>query len=160
MENDGGERVTDAAYRAKLLLQDFRRLDRLVQEKTERLSDLMESATRATSSYEAERVSGTGERSRLESLMIRKIDLERQLDAGIDRLNAQRYRIQDAIDAVKDTDQRSLLDMRYIDGKRWLFIMDRLHVSEATSRRIHHAALDAFMRAYDALEGKYRERIS
>lgn len=152
--------MTDAAYRAKLLLQDFRRLDRLVQEKTERLSDLMESATRATSSYEAERVSGTGERSRLESLMIRKIDLERQLDAGIDRLNAQRYRIQDAIDAVKDTDQRSLLDMRYIDGKRWLFIMDRLHVSEPTSRRIHHAALDAFMRAYDALEEKYRERIS
>lgn len=142
--------MTDEAYRAKMLLQDFRKLNRLVQEKTERLAALMESATRATSSFEAERISGTGERSRVESLMIRKIDLERQLDGAIDELNAQRYRIQNAIDRIEDPDQRSLLDMRYIDGKRWLFIMDRLHVGETTSRRIHHAALEAFMRAYDS----------
>lgn len=143
--------MTDEAYRAKLLLQDFRRINRLVQEKKERLADLMESATRATSSYEAERVSGSGERSRVETLMNRKIDLERQLGSSIERLDAERYRIQAAIDRVEDKDQRSLLDLRYIDGKRWLFIMDRLHVGETTSRRIHHAALDAFMRAYDAL---------
>lgn len=142
--------MTDEAYRAKMLLQDFRKLNRLVQEKTERLAALMESATRATSSFEAERISGTGERSRVESLMIRKIDLERQLDGSIDELNAQRYRIQNAIDRVEDPDQRSLLDMRYIDGKRWLFIMDRLHIGETTSRRVHHAALEAFMRAYDS----------
>ena len=146
----GGERLTDEAYRAKQILQDFRKLDRLVSEKTERLAALMEAATRATSSMEAERISGTGERSRVESLMIRKIDLEKQLDGSIDELNARRYRIQDAIDRVEDPDQRSLLDMRYIDGKRWLFIMDRLHVGETTSRRIHHAALEAFMRAYDS----------
>lgn len=142
--------MTDEAYRAKTLLQDFRKLNRLVQEKTERLSALMESATRATSSFEAERISGTGDRSRVESLMIRKIDLERQLDDSIDELNARRYRIQNAIDRIEDPDQRSLLDMRYIDGKRWLFIMDRLHVGETTSRRVHHAALEAFMRAYDS----------
>ena len=142
--------MTDEAYRAKQILQDFRKLDRLVSEKTERLAALMEAATRATSSMEAERISGTGERSRVESLMIRKIDLEKQLDGSIDELNARRYRIQDAIDRVEDPDQRSLLDMRYIDGKRWLFIMDRLHVGETTSRRIHHAALEAFMRAYDS----------
>ena len=110
----------------------------------------MESATRATPSMEAERISGTGERSRVETLMIRKIDLERQLDDSIDDLNAQRYRIQNAIDRIEDPDQRSLLDMRYIDGKRWLFIMDRLHIGETTSRRVHHAALEAFMRAYDS----------
>lgn len=142
--------MTDEAYRAKRILQDFRKLSRLVQEKTERLAALMESATRATSSMEAERISGTGERSRVETLMIRKIDLERQLDDSIDDLNAQRYRIQNAIDRIEDPDQRSLLDMRYIDGKRWLFIMDRLHIGETTSRRVHHAALEAFMRAYDS----------
>lgn len=142
--------MTDEAYRAKMLLQDFRKLNRLVQEKTERLAALMESATRATSSFEAERISGTGDRSRVESLMIRKIDLERQLDGSIDELNAQRYHIQNAIDRIEDPDQRSLLDMRYIDGKRWLFIMDRLHIGETTSRRVHHAALEAFMRAYDS----------
>lgn len=142
--------MTDEAYRAKMLLQDFRKLNRLVQEKTERIAALMESATRATSSNEAERISGTGERSRVESLMIRKIDLEKQLDGSIDELNARRYRIQDAIDRIEDPDQRSLLDMRYIDGKRWLFIMDRLHIGETTSRRVHHAALEAFMRAYES----------
>lgn len=142
--------MTDEAYRAKMLLQDFRKLNRLVQEKTERLAALMESATRATSSFEAERISGTGDRSRVESLMISKIDLEKQLDGSIDELNARRFRIQDAIDRIEDPDQRSLLDMRYIDGKRWLFIMDRLHIGETTSRRVHHAALEAFMRAYES----------
>lgn len=146
--------MTDEAYRAKRILQDFRRLDRLVQEKTERLANLMASATRATSSVEAERISGTGARSRVEAFMIRKIDLERQLDAGIDKLNAERYRIQDAIDRVEDKDQRSLLDMRYIDGKRWLFIMDALHISEPTSYRMHRAALEAFIVQYDALAEK------
>ncbi len=140
--------MTDEAYRAKRILQDFRRLDRLVQEKTERLANLMASATRATSSVEAERISGTGARSRVEAFMIRKIDLERQLDAGIDKLNAERYRIQNAIDRIEDIDQRTLLDMRYIDGKRWLFIMDRLHISERTSHRLHCAALEAFAAAY------------
>lgn len=144
--------MTDKAYRAKRILADYRKLNRLVQEKTGRLAELTESATRATSSFEAERISGTGERSRIESLMIRKIDLERQLDASIDKLNLDRYRIQDAIDSIENADQRSLLDMRYIDGRRWLYIMDRLHIGETTSRRIHHAALEAFMDAYENLD--------
>lgn len=132
------------AYKAKMILQEFRKLNRLVQEKTERLASLMDSATRATSSLEAERVSGSNERSRLEAAMIRKIDLENQLDQSIDRLNADRYRIQGAIDRIPEKDQRSLLDMRYIDGRRWIYIMDRLHISETTSRRMHRAALVAF----------------
>lgn len=144
--------MTNEAYRAKKILQDFRKLNRLVQEKSERIRNLLDSATRATPSMEAERVSGTSEHSRLESAIVRKVDLERQLDASIDRLNAERYRIQDAIDRIQDKDQRSLLDMRYIDGKRWLFIMDRLHVSEPTSRRLHHAALEAFIRQWDKAE--------
>lgn len=131
-----------------------------MQEKTERLAALMESATRATASMEAERISGTGERSRLEATMVRKIDLERQLDASIDKLTAERYRIQDAIDAIEDFDQRRLLDMRYIDGKRWMFIMDALHVSESTSRRIHHAALGSFIREYGKLEAENHARVS
>lgn len=152
--------MTDEAYRAKMILCDFRKLNRIVQEKTERLAELMASATRATSSIEAERISGTGERSRLESTMIRKIDLERQLDASIDRLNAQRYRIQDAIDAMDDLDQRTLLDLRYIDGKRWLYIMDQLHVSEPTSHRMHRAALESFAKEYDKLAKKYADSVS
>ena len=144
--------MTDEAYRAKRILTDFRKLNRIVQEKTERLAALMESATRATASMEAERISGTGERSRLEATMVRKIDLERQLDASIDKLTAERYRIQDAIDAMSDLDQRRLLDMRYIDGKRWMFIMDQLHISEPTSHRMHRAALESFMIEYEKLD--------
>lgn len=144
--------MTDDAYRAKRILTDFRKLNRIVQEKTERLAALMESATRATASMEAERVSGSCDQSRIETTMITRIDLERQLDASIDRLNATRYRIQDAIDAMTDLDQRTLLDLRYIDGKRWLYVMDALHISEPTSHRMHRAALEAFMVQYEKLE--------
>ena len=78
--------MTEEAYKAKKVLKDFVQLDKRIDEKYERIKALMDSATRATPSIEAERVSGTGEKSRLESVMIRKIDLERQLDKSIDKL--------------------------------------------------------------------------
>lgn len=152
--------MTDEAYRAKRILTDFRRLNRIVMEKWERLHDLMDSATRTTPSMSGERVGGSGDQSRIETAMITKLDLERQLDASIDRLNATRYRIQDAIDAVDDLDQRTLLDLRYIDGKRWIYVMDALHISEPTSHRIHRAALEAFMAQYERLEKEQQEKTS
>ena len=136
--------MTDGAYRAKGVLQEFRQLSKRITEKTERIACLMDSATRATPSLEAERVSGTGEHSRLESAMVRKIDLEKQLDRGIIELNQKRFDIQNAIDAMRDEREKRLLELRYIDGRSWASVMTRMEIGETWSRVIHDSALEHF----------------
>lgn len=136
--------MTDEAYRAKQVLQEYRQLERRVSEKTERLAALMASATRANSSTEATRVSGTGARSRVEQAVITIIDLESQLDKSIDQKNAQRHAIQNAIDAMKDEREARLLELRYIDGRSWASVMTRMGIGETYSRVIHESALAHF----------------
>lgn len=136
--------MTDEAYRAKQVLQEYRQLERRVSEKTERLAALMASATRATSSTEATRVSGTGARSRVEQAVITIVDLESQLDKSIDQKNAQRHAIQNAIDAMKDEREARLLELRYIDGRSWASVMTRMGIGETYSRVIHESALAHF----------------
>lgn len=136
--------MTDLAYKAKQALYEYRQLEKRVSEKGERIQSLMESATRSTPSLEAERVSGTSEHSRLETAMIRKIDLERQLDKSIDDLNRRRYEIQNAIDAMQDAREARLLELRYIDGRSWASVTTRMEISETWSKTIHASALEHF----------------
>ena len=136
--------MTDAAYRAKQALQEYRQLEKRVQEKTERLAALMASATRTTASLDGEHVSGTGERSRLEAAVITKVELEQQLDKSIDEKNARLHAIQNAIDAMKDEREARLLELRYIDGRSWANVMMRMEIGETWSRVIHESALAHF----------------
>ena len=140
--------MTDKALEAKRALQAFRQTDRRVREKKARIRALREAATRATPSLTAERVSGTGDRSRVEACMIRAIDLERQLDEAIGRLMAERYRIQAAIDRMEDAREQRLLELRYIDGRSWAGVMTRMEISESWSRKIHADALSHFAEIY------------
>lgn len=140
----GGKRMTDSAYRAKQVLQEYRQLEKRVQEKTERLAALMASATRTTPSLEAERVSGSGNKSRIESAVITFVELEQQLDKSIDAKNAQRHAIQNAIDAMKDEREARLLELRYIDGRSWVNVMMRMEIGETWSKTIHASALEHF----------------
>ena len=137
--------MTDSnIYRAKKVLLDYVQLNKEVAEKEERIQHLFDSATRATPSLEAERVSGTSEHSRLEANIVRKVDLEAQLDSRIDELRAQNYRIQNAIDAMLEPRERRLLHLRYLEGRSWASVNTRLGVSETWSRVIHDSALAHF----------------
>ena len=94
--------MTDAAYRAKRELQNYRQLNKRISEMYERISNLMDRATRSTPSMEAEPVSGSGDHSRIEQAIVTKADLERKLDAMIDECRARRDAIQSAISAMPD----------------------------------------------------------
>ena len=140
--------MTDEAYKAKRVLKDYRQLDKRISEMTERIASLMDRATRATASIEAERVSGTGTRSNVESAVVTKLQLEQQLDAMIDDLRARRRAIQDAVDAMTDMREQRLIELRYIDGRSWVSVMMKMEISEPTSRRIHYSALESFYAKY------------
>lgn len=136
--------MTDKAYRAKALLLKYRALDNDISAKQECIQHWLDSATRATPSLEAERVSGTGEHSRLESAMIRKMDAEAVVDRKIDELREMRKDILNAVDAMDDPNERAMLQYRYIVGRSWAYIMGKLEIPERTSFRMHDSALMHF----------------
>ena len=140
--------MTDEAYKAKRVLKDYRQLDKRISEMNERIGSLMDRATRATASMEAERVSGTGARSNVETAVVTKLQLEEQLDAMIDDLNERRRMIQDAIHAMADEREKRLLELRYIDGRSWVSVTMRMEISEAYSYVIHESALNHFAELY------------
>ena len=140
--------MTDAAYRAKRELKNYRQLDKRIGEMYERIANLMDRATHTTPAAEGERVSTSGDRSRVEQTVITKVDLERQLDSMIDESRARRDAIQNAIQAMPDLRERRLLELRYIDGRSWVNVMMKMEISEPTSRRIHYSALESFYKSY------------
>ena len=136
--------MTDKAYRAKALLLKYRALDNDISAKEECIQHWMDSATRATPSLEAERVSGTSEHSRLEAAMIRKMDMESVVDRKINELREMRRNILNAVDAMDDPNERAMLQFRYIAGKSWAYIMTKMEIPERTSFRMHDSALMHF----------------
>ena len=136
--------MTDKAYRAKALLLKYRALDQDISAKQDCIQHWMDSATRITPSLEAERVSGTGEQSRIESAMIRKLDAEAAVDRMIDELREIRNNILNAIDAMDDPRERAMLQYRYISGRSWPYIVAKMEITERTSFRIHDSALMHF----------------
>ena len=141
--------MTDSMiYRAKKVLLDYRQLVKRIGDKERRLAELMDSATRATPSLEAERVSGTGEHSRLEVAATSMIDLERQLGASLEERIKTRSKIEGAIDAMTDGREARMLELRYIEGKSWASVMIHMEISERTSFRIHESALMHFGEIY------------
>lgn len=136
--------MTDAAYRAKRELQNYRQLDKRIGEMYERIASLMDRATHTTPAAEGERVSTSGDRSRVEQTVITKVDLERQLDSMIDESRARRDAIQNAIQAMPDLRERRLLELRYIDGRSWVNVMMKMEIGDTWSKTIHASALEHF----------------
>lgn len=76
---------------------------------------------------------------------LEKIDeIERDVNARIDRLVDLRRTVDRAIDAMEDDTEQILLRCRYLEGLSWTDISHIINVSLRTAHRIHSAALQNF----------------
>ena len=71
----------------------------------------------------------------------RLVDMERDINAKIDRLINLRDEIACVIDDVPDDDARLVLHLRYLAGYTWESIARELAVSNSTVRRWHKRGL-------------------
>ena len=69
------------------------------------------------------------------------MDLEREINADIDRLVDLKAEARKAINAVTDPDQQLILELRYLCYKPWLEIAETIGYSEPTVYRLHGEAL-------------------
>lgn len=122
-------------------------LDRMIDSKLEQLEMLKSLAMKVTSSFTKEKISGGNiEKSKMESTMVKVIDLEHEINADIDRLVNLKKDIQDTINKMDDINQQLLLELRYLGGKGWDEIAASMGYDPRTVYRIHGKALKEFER--------------
>lgn len=122
-------------------------LDRMIDSKLEQLEMLKSLAMKVTSSFTKEKISGGNiEKSKMESTMVKVIDLEHEINVDIDRLVDLKKDIQDTINRMNDINQQLLLELRYLSGKGWDEIAASMGYDPRTVYRIHGKALKEFER--------------
>ena len=122
-------------------------LDRMIASKLEQLEMLKSLAMKVTSSFTKEKISGGNiEKSKMESTMVKVIDIEHEINADIDRLVNLKKDIQDTINKMDDINQQLLLELRYLSGKGWDEIAASMGYDPRTVYRIHGKALKEFER--------------
>jgi len=122
-------------------------LDQMIDSKLEQLTTLKSLAMKVTSSFTKEKICGGNiEKSKMESTIVKVIDLENEINADIDRLIELKRDIQDTINKMDDINQQLLLELRYLSGKGWDEIAATMGYDPRTVYRIHGKALKEFER--------------
>ena len=130
---------------AKEYLSQATWLDQMIDSKLEQLEALKSLSIKVTSSFTQEKISGGNiEKSKMESTIVKVIDLENEINADIDRLVDLKKNIQDTINKMEDINQQLLLELRYLSRKGWDEIAALMGYDPRTVYRMHGKALKEF----------------
>lgn len=122
-------------------LKRYINLDREIERKLEEVARLRSKLTRVTEVYSTEPRGGGSIYGKTEEILAKIVDLEREIDADVDRLISIRDNIKAIIEAVEDDRERLLLQYRYLDGKTFEKIAVEMHYSWRQIHRLHSRAL-------------------
>lgn len=125
---------------AKEYLNRYRRLNVYIDCKLEQIAQLRALAARVSPTRGSGNTGNTSDRVGITVAKI--VDLERTIDREIDKLITIREEITDVISTIDDTDIRTLLEYRYINGWSWRRIAAKMHYSEKhVTGYLHRKAL-------------------
>ncbi len=122
-------------------LKRYITLDREIDRKLEEVARLRSKLTRITQVLTAEPRGGGSIYGKTEEILAKIVDMEREIDADIDRLVAIRDGIKTIIEAVEDDRERLLLQYRYLDGKTFEWIAAKMDLSWQWVHKLHSKAL-------------------
>ena len=125
----------------KEFLQQIRSADRLIDSKLKQLEYLRDETTRTSSMISDMPRSDSPNLQRMESTIVKLLDLEAEINADIDRLVDMKRIARDAINALSNADHRLVLELRYLCYKTWPWIADELGFSISNVYRLHDNAL-------------------
>ncbi|MDL2252652.1 DUF1492 domain-containing protein [Ruminococcaceae bacterium OttesenSCG-928-I18] len=103
---------------------------------------LRDIAGKATSTISATKASGTSRRSRVEDAVVALVDLEVEIDQQILEFKDIRLQAAMEINKLKSTEERVVLQMRYLACRKWEDIADDLGYSVQHIYRLHGCALE------------------
>ena len=123
-------------------LRQLPQIEARVRAKEAQIRKYRDMATRATSTMEAVRVSGSSNRSRVEDAVVSVCDLETDVREELRELRRYRRDAMAVIRAVADVRYRDILEMHYINGWSLRRIGEEMHYQERWVQILHGLALN------------------
>ena len=126
---------------AKAYLSQAFRIDQRINSKLEQIMSLRELATKATTTLIDVPSSSTRNEHPTESIIVKIVDLEKEINADIDKLVDLKREIVKVIRTIKNAEYQTLLELRYLCFKKWEQIAVDMGFSLQHIFRIHDKAL-------------------
>lgn len=135
---------------AKEYLQQLRRFDLLINQKIQELSELrMTAESLPGMKYSEDKVQKSlSQNAPFISSVHRIIELEKEIDAEIDRFVDEKHRIINQIQGLSDMQHIEVLFKRYVEYKSLETISEEMGYTPQYVREIHGQALEKFQETY------------
>ncbi len=127
---------------AKEYLNQAYWLDRRIDSKLEQLSALRDLATKTTGVMSDDVVSHTRNVHSMQDVIAKIIDMQNEINADIDRLVDLKQEIMHTIKSVKNPEQQTLLELRYLCFKSWEFVAEEMGYNVRHIYRLHDEAVE------------------
>lgn len=126
---------------AKEYMEQARYLDMQINSKIEQVRTLNELATKVTTVYSDMPHSPNRNTGRMEETIAKIIDLESEIDRDIDALVDLKREIMRVVNSVESAEYRTILEMRYLQFKKWEQIALLMSTDLRWVYRMHGRAL-------------------
>ena len=127
----------------RMMLRDVRHCQLRTQTLCARAEKYREMAMQATGRTDAIRVSGTGDRSKVEKYILELWDVHNELQEEISRLMKKSREAEKLIRTLEDDRHRAVLELRYLCAMTWEEIAGKLHFTVRWAHKLHKEAMDA-----------------
>ena len=125
----------------KEYLSQAYRIDQRINSKLKQVQSLRELAVKATSTLSDTYSSGSGNKQKMEGVIVKIIDLENEIDEEIDKLIDLKQEIVSLIKQVKNPEYQTLLELRYLCFRTWEQIAVAMSYDLSWVHRLHKKAL-------------------
>lgn len=139
--------------KAKEYLLQIRKIDRLVENKIAELKHWQAIATGTTTFSDGDRVQSTGNKYKMEDAIIKCIEINKELNAEIDRLVDTRKEVISTIEQLKPSEY-DVLHKIYVQNKDFQTIADAKKKSYSWVTSKHGRALASLQKILDAKKGE------
>lgn len=126
----------------RMMLRDVRHCQLRTLTLCARAEKYREMAMQATGRTDALRVSGTGERSKVEKYILELWDVHNELQQEIARLMKKSREAEKLIQTLADERHRAVLELRYLCAMTWEEIAQKTHFTVRWAHKLHKEALD------------------
>lgn len=128
---------------AKSFLQQVELCDSHINRKLAELAQLKELATKVTSTWKQDVVSGGGSQDKLGDIVAKIVDTEAAIDQAIDDFVDKKNAVNSVIEQINNADYVSVLYKRYFEYKTWERIACEMNFTYQWVCKLHGRALQA-----------------
>ena len=124
------------------LLKQAYYIDVRIDNKLEQMEALNALATKATTTFGNEPVSGTRDVHKREETICKIVNLQNEINADIDNLVNMKRELRKTIESIPNVDYRTVLELRYLNFRKWEEIAVTMGYRLRNVHYIHDKAIE------------------